>query len=86
MWNNVFYSNYQSSYGSNYLQSRTENYTNPNSPIAKSKNIQKDSFTKTILTAGGIAIAGIALFKSRAGISKFLKTGKDFLLKYLPKK
>ena len=77
MWNNVFYSNYQSSYGSNYLQSRTENYTNPNSPIAKSKNIQKDSFTKTILTAGGIAIAGI---------SKLLKTGRDFLLKYLPKK
>ncbi len=86
MWNNIFYSNYQSSYGSNYLHSRTENYTNPNSPIAKSKNIQKDSFAKTILTAGGITIAGIALFKSRAGISKLLKAGRDFLLKYLPKK
>ena len=87
MWNNILYSNYKSSYGSNYLQSRTENYTNPNSPIAKSDmGAKKDTFTKALVTAGGVAVAGIALFKGRTAIANLFKKGMDFFLKYIPKK
>ena len=87
MWNSVFYNNYKSSYGSGYLSSRTQHYTNPNSPIAKQKgNSDKDSFKKTILTATGITIAGLFAIKNRKNIAKIIKSSKDFFAKLITKK